>query len=495
MRLPNNSERKQEYMAHRARVQNAKSVVNSQPPMRLVNRPRREMSFTEMMNSVRTAIQRRSNSRTFTTAPTSTTPSATGTTSISTVATTASRTTPPARFGKSRINMSNSDTLGSYEHDKSAMLLYDCKSCGAFGCCCICGGAGDGRHCMASCVDMHEKFPQHPAGDICEEGRSSCNYVPRCHRGSFSSNSGIAVIGQHGPHVHHFESPLRSFPENKNQKVKQTSSAEQRAAYQHARLAMPLRHFWHRITRKEWNDDTRIPPPPHRSSYELQRGQRKRCVHHTSSKDSTENTQSSAAASQLITRDESKHSGIPLHVLKRYQDITVSTDEGMLRRLLRPRIFFDLEVKGIRPLGRIVIQLFTEACPEVVLEFVRMCTTENGERMSFTRLFPPMWLEGELALTDNKTLTAHSIEHDTTVLDHGSGAGVLSFPSRYVRGSKRRFLSFSISFKPLKVLNGKRIAFGRVRRGLWILDAVQDYGTNSGKPQRDIIVTSCGMCK
>lgn len=349
---------------------------------------------------------------------------------------------------------------------------------------------------MASCVDMHEKFPGHAGVDICQGVHPSYSYVPRCHRGeSVSSNTGITDIGQHGPHVHHFEAHSHGFPENKNnnkKQSKQTSSPEQRAAYQHAKLAMPLRHFWHRITRKEWNDDTRIPPKPYRPSYLLNKSHRKRCFHHAPSK---EDTQSNATTSQLTPHDDCKQYGIPLHVLKRYQDITVSTDEGMLRRLLRPRIFFDLEVKGIRPLGRIVIQLFTEACPEVVLEFVRMCTTENGERMSFTRLFPPMWLEGELALTDNKTLTAHSIEHDTNVLDHGSGAGVLSFPSRYVRGSKRRFLSFSISFKPLKVLNGKRIAFGRVRRGLWILDAVQDYGTNSGKPQREIIVTSCGMCK
>lgn len=383
--------------------------------------------------------------------------------------------------------------LDSYERDKSAMLLYDCKSCGTFGCCCICGGAGDGRHCLASCADMHEKFSRHVGVDICEDLHTSCNYVPRCHRGeSFNNSNGIAVIGQHGPHAHHVESHLRGLPESKNKKVSKPVSAEQRAAYQHARLAMPLRHFWHRITRKEWNNDTRVPQQSHRTSCELHKNHRKRCVQHACSKDDTQNN---AATSQVVTRDECKLYGIPSHVLKRYQDITVSTDEGMLRRLLRPRVFFDLEVKGIRPLGRIVIQLFTEACPEVVLEFVRMCTTENGERMSFTRLFPPMWLEGELALTDNKTLTAHNIEHDTSVLDHGSGAGVLSFPSRYVRGSKRRFLSFSISFKPLKVLNGKRIAFGRVRRGLWILDAVQDYGTNSGKPQRDIIVTSCGMCK
>uniref|UniRef100_W8C0K2 Peptidyl-prolyl cis-trans isomerase A n=1 Tax=Ceratitis capitata TaxID=7213 RepID=W8C0K2_CERCA len=494
MPLPNTSERQQEYMAHRVRVQNAKSVVNSQPPSRAVSKPRREMSFTEMMNSVRTAIQRSSNSRTFTNKPASVTSTATSVTT-STVAATSSRTSPPTRGSKtSRIKSSNSDAFDGYERDKSAMLLYDCKSCGAFGCCCCCGGAGDGRHCMSSCVDMHQKFSQHSGGDISASDslRPMGNHMPIYQRsGYFSGNTSTSAV------VHSTQSSdaqLRNLQE-KIKKSSQAPTAEQRAIYQHARLAMPLRSFWHRITRKEWNDDTRIPPKPRRPSHVLLRNSRKRCVQRKSCSEGSHSSELINHPSALACQDECKNSTIPLHVLKRYQDITVTNDESMLRRLLRPRVFFDLEVKGIRPLGRIVIQLFTEACPEVVLEFVRMCTTEKGERMSFTRLFPPMWLEGELALTDNKTLTAHNIEHDTNVLDHGCGAGVLSFPSRYVRGSKRRFLSFSISFKPLKVLNGKRIAFGRVKRGFWILDAVQDYGTNSGKPQREIIVTGCGICK
>ncbi|XP_017489348.1 PREDICTED: uncharacterized protein LOC108377583 [Rhagoletis zephyria] len=494
MRTSNTRERRHEYMAHRLRVQNAKSVVNSQPPSRVVNQPRREMSFTEMMNSVRTAIQCSSNKRTFTNAPASTTPSATGT--IWTVATTASNTSP-RRPAKSHIKSTNSNALTNVSHDKSAMLLYDCNSCGLIGCCGTCGGAGDRRHCMVTCAHMHEKLKRKLSankgdGDKC---RVSCSSMPTFHDNvGFNSNIGFAP----SINTNNVEPASRNSSENNKKVAPQPNTAEQRAAYQHARLSMPLRSFWHRIKRKEWNDDTRIPTPkPKRCSSETSKNQSKRSAQHSGLPEEPQDNGSSPAYKRASSamQDDGSRRGIPPHVLKHYQAITVSTDESMLRRLLRPRVFFDLEVKGIRPLGRIVIQLFTEACPEVVLEFVRMCTMEGGERMRFTRLFPMLWLEGELALTDKKTLTAHNIEHDMNVLDHGSGAGVLSFPSRYVRGSKRRFLSFSISFKPLKLLNGKRIAFGRVRRGFWILDTVQDYGTNSGKPQRDIAVTNCGMCK
>ncbi|XP_067634465.1 uncharacterized protein [Eurosta solidaginis] len=486
----NNSERKQEYLAHRMRIQNAKSVVNSQPPCHIVKRPPREMSFTEMMNSVRTAIQKRSNTRTFTTAPPSATTSATAT--LMTVATVNSSASPRNLVHKSRMKISKSERITECVHDKSAMLLYDCNSCGAFGCCCTCGGAGDGRHCLSTCADLHEKYKQHigqerGAGDACR------NVLPIQERSSFSSHTGYYASRSNQNAVEQQSMRQQQRTTQHTNKTAHTHSPklnpEERAAYQHARLAMPLRSFWHRVTRKEWNDDTRVPQQKPCRPLETKLTQRKRAVHKVPSNDSTYGIGCNSSHC-----DDAKHSSIPLNVLRRYQDLTVSSDESMLRRLLRPRIFFDLEVKGIRPLGRIIIQLYTEACPEVVLEFVRMCTAANGERVTFTRLLPPLWLEGELALVDNKTLTAHSIEHDTNVLDHGCGAGVLSFPSRYVRGSKRRFLSFSISFKPLKVLNGKRIAFGRIKRGLWILDAVQDYGTNSGKPQRDIVVTSCGLC-
>ncbi|XP_053962401.1 uncharacterized protein LOC128865977 [Anastrepha ludens] len=480
MRSLNISERKKDYVAHRLRVKNAKSVVNSQPPSRVASRPQREMTFTEMLNSVRTAIQRSSNTRTFTNAPVSMAPSATGTT-----LTTAS-TTSPRRLAKSRIKLMKNDALSIGGCEKSTMLLYDCNSCGSTGCCCTCGDAGDGRHTVESRVDRHEKFKRKMGSD---KGSGDYNRNS-CTNGSIYKGGG-GFNGNNGCTAHTEETQLANDVE-----VVQPSSAEKRAAYQHARLSMPLRSFWHRITRKEWNNDTRVPQKPHRVAAEMNKSHRRRCTQPLTTTDAFHSNGSpSLKRTTNATQDAVIHCGIPQHVIKRYQDLTVSNDEPMLRRLLRPRVFFDLEVKGLRPLGRIVIQLFTEACPEVVLEFVRMCTAENSERMSFTRLFPPLWLEGELALTDNKTLTAPNIEHDTNVLDHGCGAGVLSFPSRYVRGSKRRFLSFSISFKPLQVLNGKRIAFGRVRRGFWILDTVQDYGTNSGKPQRDIIVTSCGMCK
>lgn len=185
---------------------------------------------------------------------------------------------------------------------------------------------------------------------------------------------------------------------------------------------------------------------------------------------------------------------VPHHVWQRYQSMPFIKSPRILGKLLRPEIFLDLLVGHSRPLGRLVVQLFTESCPEIVSQFVRICLAQRNECFRFVRIFPHLWLEGELQLLDNKALTIPNIEHDPRAINHGSSAGILSFPSRYLRGSKFRRISFSISYKPIEVFNGKRIAIGKIRRGQHVLDRMTNFPVHSnGKPVKEIMVTSCGL--
>ncbi|XP_030379223.1 uncharacterized protein LOC115627624 [Scaptodrosophila lebanonensis] len=184
---------------------------------------------------------------------------------------------------------------------------------------------------------------------------------------------------------------------------------------------------------------------------------------------------------------------IPMHVLHRYEKLMPKCDVGMLCKLLRPQVYFDVEVRGTRVHGRLAIQLFTEACPEVVLQFMRLCTLRESRRICFTRTFAPIWLEGKVALDSDRTLDMSHIEHDFEVLNHGVDAGILSFPSRYVRGSSRTALNFTISFKPLSILNGKRIAFGKIRKGLQLLERIQDATSHLAKPHDLVVMKGCGV--
>lgn len=166
------------------------------------------------------------------------------------------------------------------------------------------------------------------------------------------------------------------------------------------------------------------------------------------------------------------------------------TDEE-LRRLFRPKIYFDIYLKDARPLGRLVVQLYTEAAPLVVLQLVKSCMCNQHSKFMVKRLFPNLWLETDLPLAQ-ESLLRQPLEYDAKVIDHGASSYVLSFSKTHVKGFTNH-LSFTISFKPLAVVNGSRVGFGRIVKGGKICDCIQSYGTKNGKLSRGLSFTSCGL--
>ncbi|XP_037944223.1 uncharacterized protein LOC119676995 [Teleopsis dalmanni] len=178
-------------------------------------------------------------------------------------------------------------------------------------------------------------------------------------------------------------------------------------------------------------------------------------------------------------------------IITKYRSFIWPYDETLLKKLLRPNIFFDLYMQNVRPIGRIVIELFTEACPEIVLQFVRMCTYNSFEQISFLRTFPHLWFEAEIK-SNNDILSKPGYMHQKYCINHGVGPGVLSFAKCFLDGFPPGFINFTISFKPLKVLNGYRVPFGLVKKGLRFLDVIKEIGSKNGVMKKNIIVTKCG---
>ncbi|SPP75209.1 uncharacterized protein LOC117580270 [Drosophila guanche] len=184
---------------------------------------------------------------------------------------------------------------------------------------------------------------------------------------------------------------------------------------------------------------------------------------------------------------------LPLEALAKYKDFNIQLPEADAerKRLLRPRIYFDMYLKDARPLGRIVVQLYTEAAPLVVLQMVRSCLCNQASKFLVKRLFPTLWLEADLQLAPD-SLLHQPLEYDAKVIDHGQYNNVLSFSKSHCSGFPER-LSFAISFKPLTVVNGTRVGFGRIVKGSKICECIQSYGTKNGKLSRGLLFTSCGL--
>uniref|UniRef100_W8B1X1 Peptidyl-prolyl cis-trans isomerase A n=2 Tax=Ceratitis capitata TaxID=7213 RepID=W8B1X1_CERCA len=178
--------------------------------------------------------------------------------------------------------------------------------------------------------------------------------------------------------------------------------------------------------------------------------------------------------------------------LNKYPILNLPETGIQLQRLLRPVIFMDIELKAMRPVGRVLIQLYTEASPQVVLEFVRAARTGNANILSINRFFPSLWLEGELRLSSESHVHKKH-EFDTRSLNHTNHGGILSYSRENLSGLEGDRLSFSISFRPLPAANSTRVAFGRVVGGLTYLYELQDYGSKNGRPTRKMYISKCGL--
>ncbi|XP_011177033.1 uncharacterized protein LOC105208731 [Zeugodacus cucurbitae] len=196
-----------------------------------------------------------------------------------------------------------------------------------------------------------------------------------------------------------------------------------------------------------------------------------------------------------LLRQERKNSiefVVPAQILAKYSQLQMPP-YSQLRRLLRPVIYFDFYVKGLRPAGRITIQLYTEACPQVVLAFVRACRNKEKNRILVNRLFPGLWLDCCLLIPQEQKIKPKRIEYDMRALDHNL-PGTLAFSLENQDALHKDALKFTISLKPLQVLNGKRVAFGVASSGTKVLDSMQVFGMKkSGKLTKSIIISDMGL--
>lgn len=179
-------------------------------------------------------------------------------------------------------------------------------------------------------------------------------------------------------------------------------------------------------------------------------------------------------------------------VMNIYKDynVTIPRENTERWRLFRPRVYFDVFLNDQRLLGRIIIQLYTEAAPLVVLQIVRACMCKNPWFV-IKRIFPDLWVDVELPLEKRSPLR-EMLEYNGNAIDHGKHGYVLSFSKDYLNGFQD-YLNFSIAVRPLRVLNGRRVGFGRVIQGQSIIDSLQEHGTKNGKLLRMVEFSDFGF--
>lgn len=135
-------------------------------------------------------------------------------------------------------------------------------------------------------------------------------------------------------------------------------------------------------------------------------------------------------------------------------------------------------------MGRLSISLYNDIAPETSKIFYELCASSSLVNTEFVRIFPGLYAES--SLINNSGMEAKiSSGAENFLLSH-KYTGTLTMNNQS---------QFAITFKPLSILDGKRMAFGRVVRGVNVLKSLEGCGKKHGMPIENVIISGCGIFK
>ena len=167
-----------------------------------------------------------------------------------------------------------------------------------------------------------------------------------------------------------------------------------------------------------------------------------------------------------------------------------------------PIVFLDIAI-GARPIGRIEIALDVAAAPKTCENFRALCV---GERASPStrkplhyassvvhRVIPGFMIQGGDFTNHNGTggesIYGRTFRDENFTLKHDA-RGVVSMANA---GANTNSSEFFITLAATPHLDGKHCAFGRVLRGMDVVDAVEAVGSQSGATSEAVAVTDSGQ--
>eukprot|EP00929_Paragymnodinium_shiwhaense_P106748 TRINITY_DN723_c0_g1_i1.p1 TRINITY_DN723_c0_g1~~TRINITY_DN723_c0_g1_i1.p1 ORF type:complete len:431 (-),score=138.56 TRINITY_DN723_c0_g1_i1:154-1446(-) len=174
----------------------------------------------------------------------------------------------------------------------------------------------------------------------------------------------------------------------------------------------------------------------------------------------------------------------------------------------RPKVWLEVELSK-RKLGRITLELFGDIAPRTVENFRCLCTGERGvgavsgkplhyKGSIFHKIIPGKYLVGGDTTKGNGQggESIYNQDGDGTFPDENfkhkhDRPGLISMAHK--GGEEGLNCSqFFFTTKPQPKLDGKNCVFGRIITGMDLLTKIESVGSQSGKPQFEVVIVDCG---
>jgi len=167
-----------------------------------------------------------------------------------------------------------------------------------------------------------------------------------------------------------------------------------------------------------------------------------------------------------------------------------------------PVVFFDMTIGGA-PAGRIEMTLRADVVPKTAENFRCLCTGEKGmgrsgkplhfKGSSFHRVIKDFMCQGGDFTRGNGTggesIYGDKFQDENFNLKH-TGPGVLSMANA---GPNTNGSQFFLCTVQTAWLDGKHTVFGNVTKGLDIVKAVENVGSQSGACSKPVVIADCGQ--
>ncbi|XP_012384455.1 probable inactive peptidyl-prolyl cis-trans isomerase-like 6 isoform X2 [Dasypus novemcinctus] len=184
-----------------------------------------------------------------------------------------------------------------------------------------------------------------------------------------------------------------------------------------------------------------------------------------------------------------------------YEALTVDYSSKFLRDTKHDFVFLDICI-GLRPIGRLIFELYCDACPKTCKNFQVLCTgkagfSESGIKLHykgslFHRIVQNGWIQGgdiDAGKGDGgESIFGPTFEDENFSVPHNK-RGILGMVNkgRHSNGSQ-----FYITLQPAPYLDRKYVAFGQLIEGTEVLKQLELVPTENERPIRNCFIIDSG---